>query len=82
EAEAPAESSGGSNLEESLALFDQAVASVMTTDGHPLLAPGVTFDVPEAEGTAEELDKLDDSQSAKWHFYEYLDWDESQDAQF
>ncbi|MCI8418578.1 MAG: substrate-binding domain-containing protein [Lachnospiraceae bacterium] len=82
EKEAPAESGGGSNLEESLALFDEAVANLMTTDGHPMLAPGVTFDVPEAEGTAEELEALDDSQSAKWHFYEYLDWDESQDAQF
>ena len=44
-----------SNLDDSKAMFDEAVATLMTTDNHPMLAPGVTFDVPEAVGTYEEL---------------------------
>ena len=73
---------GGSNLEESKALLQEAIDTLMTTDNHQMMAEGVVMDVPEAEGTAEELEALDDSDSAKWHYYEYLDWDESQDATF
>ena len=46
------------NLEDSKAMFDEAVATLMTTDNHPMLAPGVTFDVPAAVGIYEELEKL------------------------
>ncbi|MDD3217878.1 MAG: sugar ABC transporter substrate-binding protein [Lachnospiraceae bacterium] len=73
---------GGDNLAESKDMLTSAIDSVMTTDNHKMMDAGSTFDVPEAEGTAEELDKLDDSDSAKWHFYEYLDWDEAEDAEF
>ena len=71
-----------SNLDDSKAMFDEAVATLMTTDNHPMLAPGVTFDVPEAVGTYEELEKLEDTNPDKWHYYEYLDWDTSADATF
>ena len=70
------------NLEDSKAMFDEAVATLMTTDNHPMLAPGVTFDVPAAVGTYEELEKLEDTNPDKWHYYEYLDWDTSADATF
>lgn len=66
---------------ESKDMLTSAIDSVMTTDNHKMMDAGSTFDVPEAEGTAEELDKLDDSDSAKWHFYEYLDWDRAEDAE-
>ncbi len=79
-AEEPA--AGGDNLSESKALLEEAIAGVMTTDNHYMMEEGITFEVPEAEGTPEELEALDDSDSAKWHYYEYLDWDESQDAEF
>ena len=70
------------NLEDSKAKFEEAVQSVMTTDNHLMMEEGITFDIPEAQGTAEELEELDDSNSAKWHYYEYIDWDESEDAEF
>ncbi|MBQ3575031.1 MAG: sugar ABC transporter substrate-binding protein, partial [Clostridia bacterium] len=70
------------NLEESKALFDAAVESVMTTDNHPMLAEGLTFEVPAAVGTADELEDLEDTNPDKWHFYEYLDWDTSADVEF
>ena len=55
------------NLEDSKAKFEEAVQSVMTTDNHLMMEEGITFDIPEAQGTAEELEELDDSNSAKWH---------------
>lgn len=70
------------NLSDSEALLEAAIAEQKTTDGHPLLGEGNAFDVPEAVGTPEELEALDDSDSNKWHYYEYLDWDESLDAEF
>ena len=70
------------NLEDSKAKFDEAVATLMTTDNHPVLAEGLTFDVPEAAGTAEELEELEDTNPDKWHFYEYLDWDTEEDVEF
>jgi len=70
------------NLEESKALFDAAVESVMTTDNHPMLAEGLTFEVPAAVGTADELEDLEDTNPDKWHFYEYLDWDTAGDVEF
>ena len=70
------------NLEDSKAKFDEAVETLKTTDNHPLLAPGVTFDVPAAAGAAEELEKLDDTNPDKWHFYEYLDWNTDEDVEF
>lgn len=75
-------SGGGSNLEESKQLFDEAVSSLKTTDNHDMMEEGITFDVPEAKGTADELEKLDDTDPDKWHYYEYYDWDTSQDADF
>ena len=50
---------GGSNLEESKALLQEAIDTLMTTDNHQMMAEGVVMDVPEAEGTAEELEALD-----------------------
>lgn len=75
-------SGGGDNLAESKDLLAKAIEELKTTDNHPLLEEGTTFDVPEAKGDAEELEKLDDSDINKWHYYEYLDWDESNDAKF
>ena len=76
------DSSGGDNLAESKDLLAKAIDELKTTDNHPLMEEGTTFDVPEAEGTAEELEKLDDTDMAKWHYYEYLDWDDSNDSKF
>ena len=79
EADAPAASS---NLEESEKLLADAIANLMTTDNQPMLADPVITPVPEAAGTAEELEQLDDTDKAKWHYYEYLDWDTSADVEF
>ena len=70
------------NLADSKAMFDEAVATLMTTDNHPMLAEGLIFEVPAAVGTAEELEELEDANPDKWHFYEYLDWDTSADVEF
>ncbi len=70
------------NLEDSKAKFEEAVGSVMTTDNHLMMEEGITFEIPEVEGTADELEALDDSEAAKWHYYEYIDWDQSEDAEF
>lgn len=70
------------NLEESKALLNEAVETLMTTDNHQMLAAGLSFEVPEAVGTADELEDLDDTSVDKWHYYEYLDWDTSADAEF
>ena len=77
-----AAAAGGSNLDESKTLLQKAEDSVMTTDNHQMMAEGLTFDVPKATGTADELAKLDDTNADKWHYYEYLDWDTSKDATF
>ncbi len=73
--------SGGSNLEESQQLLADAIESIMTTDGHPMMAEGVVMEVPELDADT-DLDSLADTDSNKWHYYEYLDWDESEDATF
>ena len=62
-------SGGGDNLAESKDLLAKAIEELKTTDNHPLLEEGTTFDVPEAKGDAEELEKLDDSDINKWHYY-------------
>lgn len=70
------------NLSDSEALFEAALEEQKTTDGKPLLGEGNIFEVPEAAGTPEELEALDDGDPNKWHYYEYLDWDTSLDAEF
>lgn len=70
------------NLKESIAMYDEAVANLTTTDNQPLMPEGVSVEVPEIDATPEELEKLDDTEIEKWHYMEYLDWDESQDAEF
>ena len=79
ETSAPAESD---NLAESEALLADAIANLMTTDNHPMLADPVLVDVPAAPGDADALSKLEDADPSKWHFYEYLDWDASADVEF
>lgn len=78
--EASSDSSGGA--EESKELLAKAIEDLQTTDNHQMMEEGTTFDVPEAEGDAEKLEGLDDTDMAKWHYYEYLDWDEGADAEF
>ena len=73
---------GGSNLEESKALLEEAIATLKTTDNQDMMAAGNPADVPEAVGTPEELEVLEDTDVDKWHYMEYLDWDESEDAEF
>lgn len=72
----------GSNLEESKELLQTAIDTLMTTDNHQLMEEGTEAEVPEAPGTAEELEDLEDTDPDKWHYYEYLDWDTANDAQF
>lgn len=76
------DAAGGEGAEESKELLQKAIDDLQTTDNHQLMAEGTTFEVPEAKGDAEELEKLDDSDSAKWHYYEYLDWDTNNDSEF
>jgi len=71
-----------SNLEESEKLLADAIANLMTTDNQPMLADPVITEVPAAAGTADELEELADTDKAKWHYYEYLDWDTSADVEF
>lgn len=73
---------GGDNLTESKKLLQDAITTVKTTDNHDMMAEGTVSEVPKAAGTAKELEKLDDTNIDKWHFYEYLDWDTSKDASF
>ena len=47
---------GGSNLEESKALLEEAIATLKTTDNQDMMAAGNPADVPEAVGTPEELE--------------------------
>ena len=70
------------NLEESEKLLADAIANLMTTDNQPMLADPVITEVPTAAGTADELEDLPDTDKAKWHYYEYLDWDTSADVDF
>ena len=70
------------NLEDSKAKFEEAVASLKTTDNHDLLAEGLIFEVPAAAGDAEALEELEDTNPDKWHFFEYLDWDTAEDSEF
>lgn len=71
-----------SNLEESKALLADAIENLKTTDNQQMMAAGNAAEVPEAVGTAEELDALDDTDIDKWHYLEHLDWDQSEDAEF
>ncbi|MDD3338633.1 MAG: sugar ABC transporter substrate-binding protein [Lachnospiraceae bacterium] len=73
---------GGDNLSESKDLLAAAEKDLKTTDGHEMMAAGTTAEVPEATASAEDLEKLEDTDKEKWHFYEYLDWDTANDATF
>lgn len=75
-------SAGGSGADESKKLLESAIATIKTTDNHDMMAEGTTFDVPKIDKTADELSSLEDSDSEKWHYYEYLDWDTANDATF
>lgn len=60
-----------------------AEESLTTTDGHPLMDAPLTFDVPEVDGDAEYCEEnYEETDAAHWHYKEYIDWDESQDATF
>lgn len=72
----------GDNLTVSKQMLQDAIGTLKTTDNHDMMAAGTAADVPEAAGTPDDLAKLDDSNKDKWHYYEYLDWDTSRDAQF
>jgi len=72
----------GGAADESKQLLQKAIDTIMTTDNHKMMDAGTTFDVPKATGNADALAKLKDTDTNKWHYYEYLDWDTSKDAQF
>lgn len=74
--------SDGGGVEESKELLKTAIDTIQTTDKHPMMAEGTVTEVPKAEGSAKELEKLKDSDSNKWHYYEYLDWDKDNDVKF
>lgn len=59
-----------------------AEESLMTTDNHPMMAEGLSFDVPAVDGDAAALEELPEEDKNHWHYKEYLDWDQSADAQF
>lgn len=71
-----------SNLEESKALLADAIENLKTTDNQQMMAAGSAAQVPEAAGTAEELEALEDTEIDKWHYLEHLDWDTAEDADF
>ena len=68
------------------ASYEKLVAaeeSLMTTDNHLMMAEGLSFDVPEVDGDAEYVEEnYDETQAEHWHYKEYIDWDQSQDATF
>lgn len=72
----------GDNLELSKEKLKKATETIMTTDNRLMMAAGKAFEVPKTDKSAEELEGLDDSVSEKWHYYEYLDWDTANDAEF
>lgn len=60
-----------------------AEESLMTTDGHQMMAEGLSFDIPEVDGDAEYCEaNYEESDANHWHYKEYLDWDQSNDATF
>jgi ribose transport system substrate-binding protein len=59
-----------------------AEESLMTTDNHPMMAEGLSFDVPAVDGDAAAMEELPETDKNHWHYKEYLDWDQSADAQF
>lgn len=68
------------------ASYEKLVAaeeSLMTTDNHLMMAEGLSFDVPEVDGDAEYVEEnYPETDAAHWHYKEYIDWDDSQDAAF
>lgn len=83
ETEAPA-AKGGEDTGEAAGndLLQNAIDTLQTTDGHPLMAAGSSAEVPATDKTAEELEALEDTDINKWHFYEHLDWNTDDDAEF
>lgn len=60
-----------------------AEESLMTTDNHPMMAEGLSFDIPEIDGDAEYCEEnYDETDKNHWHYKEYIDWDDSADAAF
>lgn len=75
-------SGSGDKLAASKEKLKNATETIMTTDNRYMMAAGNAFEVPKMDKTVEELESLPDSSSEKWHYYEYLDWDMSNDAKF
>lgn len=70
------------NLTESKELLENAIDTLLTADQHLMMEEGVVPTVPNISAGPEELDKMDDNNAEKWHYYEYLDWNQSADAEF
>ena len=61
----------------------EAEKTLMTTDNHPMMDAPLAFDVPEVDGDAAYCeDNYEETEAEHWHYKEYLDWDESLDAEF
>ena len=68
---------------ESYAKLVAAEESLMTTDNHQMMAEGISFDVPAVDGDAEACEaNYPETDANHWHYKEYIDWDESNDATF
>lgn len=70
------------NLKKSRELLKNAINTLKTTDNHDMMAAGTAAVLQQAAGSPEDLEKLEDDNIDKWHYYEYLDWDTSNDAKF
>lgn len=88
EASAPAETSTATGevpaaAQESYAKLLAAEESLMTTDNHPMMAEGLSFDIPAVDGDSAYCEEnYEESEAAHWHYKEYIDWDTANDATF
>ena len=63
--------------------LQEAEKTLKTTDDHLMMEAPLSFDVPEVDGDAAYCeDNYEETDANHWHYKEYLDWDEANDAKF
>ena len=61
--------------------LQEAEKTLKTTDDHLMMEAPLSFDVPEVDGDAAYCeDNYEETDANHWHYKEYLDWDEANDA--
>ena len=63
--------------------LQEAEKTLKTTDDHLMMEAPLSFDVPKVDGDAAYCeDNYEETDANHWHYKEYLDWDEANDAKF